>query len=152
MIGDRIETSRVEWTGRSELTAARILAAETDIGPGNEAAEFLREELAEGAVDSLALFRTAKAQGIPESTLRRAKDRLGVKAVRHGFGPGGSWFWKLPVIDAQARNGDEISAYGNPISGQRVSAIPAPIDAHSPKRAPMESPASETTFEKEGEF
>jgi hypothetical protein len=58
-----------------------------------EAAEFLREELAEGPVPSKELLKKAKAEGISEKTLRRAKSLLGVESKMQGRE---RWVWMLP--------------------------------------------------------
>jgi hypothetical protein len=48
-------------------------------------------------VDSVELYKAAEAFGFSEKTLRRAKERRGVKAERSGgFGCAGSWEWRLP--------------------------------------------------------
>jgi len=48
-------------------------------------------------VDSVELYKAAEAFGFSEKTLRRAKERCGVKAERSGgFGCAGSWEWRLP--------------------------------------------------------
>ena len=57
-----------------------------------EAAEFLKEELAEGPVPSKELFKKAEAEGISETTLKRAKSLLGVKSKKLREG----WVWILP--------------------------------------------------------
>jgi hypothetical protein len=73
--------------------------AESD-EPGklDEAKEFLQELLADGPLSVQDIFRGAQAHGISQRTLRRAKDALGVAAVRRGKPgePGGRWLWSLP--------------------------------------------------------
>jgi hypothetical protein len=64
-------------------------------GALQHAEAFLRRELANGprpVGDVLA----AMPPGVTTITLKRAKGRLGVESVRQGFGPGGSWSWRLP--------------------------------------------------------
>jgi hypothetical protein len=59
---------------------------------------FLRTRLAGGRqVPATAIIEEAAAAGISMRTLNRAKDRLGVRSDRVGFGPGGHVVWTLPV-------------------------------------------------------
>jgi hypothetical protein len=95
-----IPTSRVEWTGTSDLTAERICARADESEPSavDEAEGFLRAELASGPVESKAVKRAAREAGLSWGSVRRAKDRLGVKAWResHGNDGAGAWLWRLP--------------------------------------------------------
>jgi len=59
----------------------------------NEAADWLRLALTNGARPAKELFAEAHAEGISERTLRRAKKILGVVAEKDGFGAG--WVWRL---------------------------------------------------------
>ena len=64
-----------------------------------QAEAFLKQRLAEGPVEAHRLIRDARDQGISESTLRRAKAHLGVRARRQGESGrhgGGRWVWELP--------------------------------------------------------
>jgi hypothetical protein len=65
--------------------------------PMAEAKDFLQRVLASGApYPSTALFEEAEDQGIKKRTLFRAKQALGVKAIRQGgLGKDGSWSWQL---------------------------------------------------------
>jgi hypothetical protein len=107
-IGYELRDGGFYWTGESDLTAARILAVE-DTGDGksarDEAADFLRDELADGPVEWQQIERDRKAAGISEITLRRARESLGVKIRREGEPGrkgGGRSVWELPeVLSAQ---------------------------------------------------
>ena len=97
------------WTGDSDLTAARILAVE-DGGESksarDEAADFLRDELADGPIDRQQLEKDRKAAGISEITLRRARESLGVKIRREGEPGrkgGGRSVWELAGGDLGAQ-------------------------------------------------
>ena len=67
-------------------------------------AEFLRKVLAGGALAVPRLDMMARAAGLlgerqhitQAKLFRRAKDRLGIRSVREGFGAGGRWAWKPP--------------------------------------------------------
>lgn len=91
-----IEQGLFEWIGETSITADQILNAPTDSEERSEIDEaiaFLRDALAAGPVSSKDVFRQAKAAGVSERTLWRAKKRLEVKAVKFGFD--GSWKWSL---------------------------------------------------------
>ncbi|MFC2018737.1 AAA family ATPase [Chloroflexota bacterium] len=85
-IGYELRDGRFYWTGESDLTAARILAAEDSEGKSaiDEAADFLRDELADGPVEAKQVFSDAKSSGIYERTLNRAKSRLRITSRREG--------------------------------------------------------------------
>jgi hypothetical protein len=68
------------------------------------AAQFLRKALADEVVGVPKLDAMARAVGLlgegeritQAKLFRRAKDALGIRSVREGFGAGGRWFWELP--------------------------------------------------------
>ena len=68
--------------------------------PATDAAiEFLRQELAEGPVDSKQVIADANSNGITKPTLERAAKVLDV--WRHPEGSpkhGGHWVWELPAM------------------------------------------------------
>jgi hypothetical protein len=68
-------------------------------GAGADAEEFLREALAGGAVAVTDLKADANQAGLSWATVRRAKDRLGVVALResHGRDGAGRWTWAMPI-------------------------------------------------------
>lgn len=128
-VGFTLRGGEFFWTGESDLTAERILSyapSESERPALDEATEFLRDELGDGEIDVAMLKANARRAGIQEITLRRAKERLGVKVKRQGFGKGGKWTWELP-IDAHKTddehlwaNRDDKSTYSNDLT----------IDAH----------------------
>ncbi|MBN1814953.1 MAG: AAA family ATPase [Anaerolineae bacterium] len=61
-----------------------------------EAIEFLQVALVDGPVASGLMDAAAKEAGISESTLKRAKKRLGIQAAKNGDG----WQWVLPVEES----------------------------------------------------
>lgn len=102
-VEDGIETSRVAW--RDEVvtvTASEALAAEhgadrrTDAPQRDDAEVWLRGALEGGAVAVGELQRDARADGLAWRTVRRAKDAIGARAARAGFGKAGRWTWSLP--------------------------------------------------------
>lgn len=85
------------------LNADAVLGAPLTTGEereeGLDADALLRELLALGERPASEIFQAAKANGIAERTLYRAKRRLGIK-TRHEGQPGkkgGSWHWSFPV-------------------------------------------------------
>ncbi len=67
-----------------------------------EAKQFLIEMLGPGEVPAKDVKTAATDQMISTATLRRAKEAIGVKSRRDGFGCGGKVFWSLSsAIDAQ---------------------------------------------------
>jgi hypothetical protein len=99
---------RVAWFGESGLSASDLLGVPGESEPGarGEAEDFLRSLLVEGPVPSDEIFGAAKAARISNSTLRRAKDSLGVGAVRENVPGGkrgsGKWVWRLPETTSLA--------------------------------------------------
>jgi AAA domain len=81
------EDDKFCWRGESGLSDGGLLFPEPDAEKRvalREAMEFLRIELAAGPVPALKLLREAHEQGISETTLRRAKLRLGVGSHKDG--------------------------------------------------------------------
>jgi AAA domain len=104
LVADGIVGSSVAWeTETVTITADQALQAADDRGGGEgagaDAEEFLREALAGGAVAVIDLKADAKQAGLSWTTIRRAKDRLGVVATResHGRDGAGRWTWALSI-------------------------------------------------------
>ena len=94
---ERGEAVRVRWEGPSPHTARTLLAVpeeDAERGALDEAKQFLRELLTPAVVATRDVTKEARSAGISEKTLRRAKDALGVRAVKDGFH--GGWRWTLP--------------------------------------------------------
>jgi len=95
----RIGDEGLRWEpGAVEGTADILLAGDdaptrTDQRERDDAKTFLRDLLHTGAMASREVEADAKANGIAQRTLWRAKAELGIKAERHGRGP---WYWMLP--------------------------------------------------------
>jgi archaellum biogenesis ATPase FlaH len=91
--------ARVEFEAAPvHLTADQLLAAqEGPEGRGalGEAEAFLRDLLVDRPVASKDGLKAAREAGISEITLRRARERLGIRPRRIGFD--GAWFWGLPA-------------------------------------------------------
>ena len=112
-LGYKLENSQFWWTGESDITAGRILSTvpdEEERGAQDEAVEFLRALLADGPRAANEVKAEARRAGISEPTLRRAKDRLGVRAQKSGgrFGDAAQrWVWTLPEDDQGSAEGDQ---------------------------------------------
>lgn len=101
----RIGDQGLEWEpGIVEGTAESLLAGDeaptrTERQELDRAMQFLRDELSDGPVRSTEVVKDAKANGIAERTLWRAKAALKVPAHREGQGP---WFWCTPHAEGRA--------------------------------------------------
>jgi len=61
-----------------------------------QAEQFLYQVLREGPVAAREVYDYAEQDGIKKSTLDRAKQGMGIKSDKQGFGPDGEWYWSLP--------------------------------------------------------
>jgi putative DNA primase/helicase len=141
-IGYTLEGGQFYWTGISTLTAGRILSLpsnEEERGARSEAIEFLRPALADGPHPSKEINSEARNADISASTLRRAKDTLGVRALKEGGHFGGDsqkWLWALPegayphIEEAQNIAGEHLQANG---SNKGACSSGLTEDAHSLK-------------------
>ncbi|MBI3410365.1 MAG: AAA family ATPase [Planctomycetes bacterium] len=90
---------RVGWKGKSAHTAESLLAAprdDEDRSAIDNAADVLRSVLADGPLSKKEVEKEARAAGISEKTLARAKALVGIKPRKVGFGAGAVWKWFLP--------------------------------------------------------
>ena len=90
-----------EPLGFTVVEDARLVFCDAPEPPRNqsrldEAIEFLQEALADGPVASNQLRELAEETGISEPTLKRAKNKLGVKAEKNEDG----WYWVPQVEEA----------------------------------------------------
>jgi putative DNA primase/helicase len=96
-LGESILTSRIEWDDRPVyMTADEVLRAHAEKNKAKaktEAEDFLRTKMQPGQDYNFTDIKKEAAEaGIPERTLRRASDSLGVKKSRNGFGS--KMWWK----------------------------------------------------------
>ena len=89
------------WIGESDVTADDLnpRAAHGNAGELKDAQEFVSETLADGPLDSRELSKLAKANGIADATLRRAKVALHIKSsrVQNDSGKGGVKHWSVSL-------------------------------------------------------
>jgi hypothetical protein len=91
------------WGGVSSLTAEDLRTFEPDVEKKDsgdsldEATEWLKSQLSDGELPAESLIKYAKAEGISEGTLKRAKQKLEVKSRRETTGNKGvgRWLWYL---------------------------------------------------------
>jgi DNA repair protein RadA/Sms len=92
ILGEGME-AKLQWQGKSQLTADDLLAPDAEAEGRSdiaEAVDVLRERLSLGQTNPKEF---AKETGIPLRTLQRAAKRLRVKRSRDG--ESGPWFWSL---------------------------------------------------------
>ncbi|MBK6767825.1 MAG: AAA family ATPase [Ardenticatenales bacterium] len=91
--------SRIEWGGTSPLTADELTTPPNpDVRTAKrEAADFVRELLADGPVAANDGYQAADDAGIAKRTLKRAHKELGVVATKSAAG----WSWSLPAAAEQ---------------------------------------------------
>jgi len=106
-IGYELKNGSFNWTGASDLTAARMLAAEysgDSRTARDEAMDFLRDELRDGTVEAAQVSRGAEEAGLSSITLKRAKASLKIITRRQGeIGKrgGGKFTWEMPSSECQ---------------------------------------------------
>jgi putative DNA primase/helicase len=97
----RVFASCVVWGGAVEGTAREVLAEaeepDDEQSPRDEAVDFLKSHLANGAVSANKIHAAARKEGISSATLRRAKSELRIRSLRVGFGKGSVAQWEMPT-------------------------------------------------------
>jgi hypothetical protein len=97
-------TSRIEWTGEAEgWTAGQIVRGFEEPGQLESAEDFLETELAGGARKARDVEDAARKASISGRTLRRAREKLGVRTSKP-VNPGPN-YWELPKVAEAARDG-----------------------------------------------
>lgn len=95
--GARNGAAAVTWGGVSPHRADALVnepTAPEERSQLDEAIEFLRDLLQVGPVEAAEVPRRARAAGVAERTLNRAKERLGVRSEKSSAR--GKWVWVLP--------------------------------------------------------
>lgn len=99
---DDVLTPYIEWVDEIDLDMDEIISAPKKPTQRADAKEFLEQILAPGPQDASAVYVAAKARGISERTLDRAKKELGVGSRKKGTD---GWEWVLP--NDQSKNASE---------------------------------------------
>lgn len=105
LVGDlEHDCARIEWGDPVDIDAD-VLAAGPDVEDRSaldEACELLEDLLADGATSAKEVrAQLVRGAGVSEATLRRAKGKLKVVAIKSNFA--GGWLWTLPVSDEGAQ-------------------------------------------------
>ena len=90
----------LEWTGPVPISANEL--NQSPPGPvriGEQASAWLQSQLARGPRKASDLLSAAAAAGIPERTLRRAKDALRIGSKKHYVKDRSDWYWYDPGCD-----------------------------------------------------
>ena len=93
-----IHAPMVLWEGATSVTADEVLNArpkkEGSSPRRNDAEAFLKTILADGPMPVRRIETEAKEAGLAMATVRRAKDAIGVVALKKALD--GGWTWELP--------------------------------------------------------
>lgn len=125
-ISYEIKDGALLWAGPTEHTAEDLLATkgfDNERGSSDEASEFLKELLAEGAQPAQDVLKAARDIGIAKRTLERAKKDLEVTSHRASAGNegAGKWLWSLPSKHA----GDLAALRDNPVIDAPLATPPS---------------------------
>jgi hypothetical protein len=116
-----INGNRFEWRGVTRMSAEDLQGASSTPSHEktgiDEAVEFLERELDHGPVRASKVIFSARSHGINQTTLLRARMRIGVKSKRHGFGPGSYLQWNLQE-GADPRDAEESEQEGESLPGE----------------------------------
>jgi putative DNA primase/helicase len=94
---DDLGRPRLEWTGPVALSANELNQSHpSPLRIGDQASAWLQLRLAQGPRRAADLLAEAAAAGIPERTLRRAKDELRIGSKKHRTGDRSEWYWYDP--------------------------------------------------------
>ena len=95
IVADGIKTSAVVWDPDPVTTTAdeALAAAAKNKKASSTAMDFLEQLLRDGPVDQSEAVRLGAEAGFTEKNLRMARENLGVKSKKEGFGAEGKWVW-----------------------------------------------------------
>jgi hypothetical protein len=121
----------VSWKGHSHHTAKSILAEPETQEESNalrDAKNFIEELLKDGPMDAREVKREARAAGISERTLIRARYMSSIKTQKCGFGSGQHWEWQLTK---DAKN-ESLASFDQATETQAFIQNDSPKDAKNP--------------------
>jgi hypothetical protein len=99
VVPEGISTSAVVWDPEPVMTTADEALAATAKKTGSSAAiDFLRQALSDGPVDQADIVQLGKDAGFSEKSLRNAREKLGAKSRKEGFGADGKWVWESTAM------------------------------------------------------
>jgi hypothetical protein len=97
----------IEWRGACHYKPEDLLKnADGKADRLEEAKDYLLDLLAKDAVEQQMVKVKAKEAGLAWRTVERAKEVLGVKSSRKGWGPGSRCYWSLPNQDKSDGDGE----------------------------------------------
>ena len=134
----------MEWLGECPLSAEQALAApqgkDNTARPSKvaEALEWLHAKLATGPLLSRLVEKEARAAGISEATLRRARTQLGVRIQRRGFGVDLYTWWILAESEIEIDGKRLTPEDGRTLISYRASDLIPPILLKSSRSAQPE--------------
>jgi hypothetical protein len=108
--------ARVVWEGVTSHTADSLLSVPRDDDERTErddAADWLKDTLAQEGLPAKKVLSLAREAGYSETTLKRAKARVGVRSKKLGMGDG--WVWVLPTEEDHPS--PEEGEQGHPVGG-----------------------------------
>jgi putative DNA primase/helicase len=101
IVADGITTSAIVWDQDPvTISAEEALAAAAKKSP-SAAIDFLQQALSDGPMDQTEIVRRGREAGFTEKNLRSAREKLGVKPTKEGFGAKGKWVWVPPSDPAR---------------------------------------------------
>ena len=131
---------KIEWRGECDYYSPDDLLAPAKPGENRlaEAIVFLKELLSGGPVEQKVVKSKAAEAGVAYRTVERAKELLGVRSERHGWGPGSTCHWGFadrgPIERRCAALG--VLMVGVPVGrADDLSPIVLRLDALSPRAA-----------------
>lgn len=86
---------KIEWRGECDYKPEDLLGTKSGDKKLEAAEKFLVECLSNGPVEQAEVKLKAVASGFAWRTVERAKEDLGIRSLREGYGPGGRWLWTL---------------------------------------------------------
>lgn len=111
-VGYELSGDGFTWTGVSSVTALDILGQESNEEKGalDDATEWLEEYLSDGPKMKALIDKEAERKQIKQRTLRRAKEKLKIRAFRPEGGKNPPWSWELPgsVMSSIIDSGGEV--------------------------------------------
>jgi hypothetical protein len=128
IVGGGIVASYVHWEDMPvTISADKALQATENTdrrGERGRAEEFLRERLAGGPVSQPEVKVDAEGAGLAWATVRRAKDRLGIKPEKAGMD--GGWLWGLPKV-LKSTEGAHVPELGTFGASEHLRQASAPL-------------------------
>jgi putative DNA primase/helicase len=124
---DEDAAARLEW----EAQPVEGIRPEVILGAGGsssdrdhqqDAADFLKQLLADGRMRAEEVMQASKGHGYSSSTINRAKARAGVRSYKEGFR--GAWYWELDA--AKSTTPRNVTIFGQEAAVSHVESTTSP--------------------------